>query len=141
MRMGDGSSPTRGHLRLRIRGDESTPTPGGGLMINVPSRPLWSRYGLALLSVAVALPLTSVLNTRGHNSSAFFFAVVMISAWYGGLGPGLLATGLSALALDFFFLPPLYALGAGLIEGVRLGVFVLVSFLIGTLTAREKRLR
>src|SRR5262249_20460175 len=36
---------------------------------------------------------------------------------------------------------PLYALGTDLTQSVRLGVFVLVSFLISALTARSQRLR
>jgi PAS domain S-box-containing protein len=42
----------------------------------------------------------------GPNSTPFivFFAAVMASAWFGGLGPGLLATGLSALLSWYFFL-------------------------------------
>ncbi len=113
----------------------------GGFMDLGPSRSLWLRYGVALLTVALAVPLTAFCFTLGHGSSAFFFAAVMISAWYGGFGPGFLTTALSALALDFFFLPPLPALGTGLDEGMRLGVFVVVAFLIGTLAAREKRRR
>jgi PAS domain S-box-containing protein len=40
------------------------------------------------------------------NATPFivFFAAVMASAWFGGLGPGLLATGLSALVSWYFFL-------------------------------------
>ena len=42
----------------------------------------------------------------GPNATPFivFFAAVMASAWFGGLGPGLLATGLSALVSWYFFL-------------------------------------
>jgi signal transduction histidine kinase len=64
----------------------------------------------------------------------------MVSAWYGGLGPGLLATGLSALALDFFFVHPIFALGTELADGVRLAVFVLVAVLISSLNAARRRL-
>jgi hypothetical protein len=60
------------------------------------------RYGLAVVSVALALGLTLLLIPLGHGSGVLFLATVMVSAWYGGLGPGLLATTLSALALDFF---------------------------------------
>jgi PAS domain S-box-containing protein len=67
------------------------------------------RYGLAVVSVGLALLITEML---GHvikdTPSAFFFAAVMISAWYGGLWPGILASLLSTLALDYFFIPPLY---------------------------------
>lgn len=106
-----------------------------------PSRSRWLPYGIALLTVALAVPLTFFFFPVGHSSSALFFAAVIVSAWYGGLGPGFLATALSALALDFFFLPPLYAPDTGMTESVRLGVFVLVSFLISALNAWEKRRR
>jgi K+-sensing histidine kinase KdpD len=32
-----------------------------------------------------------------------------ITAWYGGIGPAILASLLSTLALDYFFVPPLYS--------------------------------
>jgi K+-sensing histidine kinase KdpD len=43
----------------------------------------------------------------------------MLSSWFGGMWPGILAGVLSAIALDYYFVPPLYALGIGLEEGVR----------------------
>jgi signal transduction histidine kinase len=45
------------------------------------------------------------------GESAFFFPFVIavtVSAWYGGLKPGLLATVLSALLVVFLFVPPHY---------------------------------
>src|SRR5437899_12901233 len=35
-----------------------------------------------------------------------FYPVVMLSAWFGGFGPGLLTTLLSALAISYLYLPP-----------------------------------
>jgi two-component system sensor kinase FixL len=35
-----------------------------------------------------------------------FFPAILVAAWYGGLGPGLLATALSLIAAAYFFLPP-----------------------------------
>jgi PAS domain S-box-containing protein len=52
----------------------------------------------------------------------------MVAAWYGGLGPGILATVLSALAATFFFLPP-----AGRLilvatpEAISLGIFIAIG--------------
>jgi K+-sensing histidine kinase KdpD len=40
----------------------------------------------------------------------------MLSSWFGGVWPGILAGLLSAIALDYYFIPPLYALGIGLEE-------------------------
>jgi signal transduction histidine kinase len=69
-----------------------------------------------------------------------FIAAVALSAWYGGLGPGLLATGLAVLALDYFFIPPVYALGVGVADAARLGVFSLVAILISSMDEVRKRL-
>ena len=63
------------------------------------------RYAIAVASVALALSLASLLSRRADPSHfTLFFAAVMMSAWYGGLGAGLLATILSALSLDYFFI-------------------------------------
>jgi signal transduction histidine kinase len=96
------------------------------------------RYGVAVLAVTVALALAGLLPPREPYPALLFCAAVMASAWYGGLGPGLLATALSALALDFFFLPPVNSLRVGRAEGVCLGVFVLVAFLISSLNAAQR---
>jgi PAS domain S-box-containing protein len=71
---------------------------------------LW-RYGLAVILVAAAVALTFLLHK--FLSVHFFFlivAAVMASVWFGGKGPGWLATVLSVLAVDYFFIPPLFIL-------------------------------
>jgi K+-sensing histidine kinase KdpD len=40
------------------------------------------------------------------TSSPLFLAAVVVSAWYGGLGPGLLATALGLLGKAYFFMSP-----------------------------------
>lgn len=59
---------------------------------------LWP-YGVAVLAVAVALALKLLLQPLLEMESPFliFFAAVMVSAWYGGKGPGFLATALAGL--------------------------------------------
>jgi signal transduction histidine kinase len=99
-----------------------------------------ARWGVALPAVAAALALTAALPPPEPCPPSLFFAAVLLSAWWGGLGPGLLATGLSVLALDFFFLPPVYSLGVGLADATRLGVFVLVALLTSSLTEARRRL-
>jgi K+-sensing histidine kinase KdpD len=69
------------------------------------------RYGVAVLSVAVALALTLLLLSIRDTPFVFpFFAAVAASAWFGGAGPGWLAIVLSTLVVDYFFIPPPYAL-------------------------------
>ncbi|MDZ8088476.1 MAG: PAS domain S-box protein [Nostoc sp. DedQUE12b] len=66
-------------------------------------------YGVAFLSVALALWATLLLNPYLTSTpAALFFGAVMVSAWYGGLGPGLLATVLSTFAVNYFFFKPLH---------------------------------
>jgi signal transduction histidine kinase len=99
----------------------------------------WSRYGVSVLSVALAVPLVMVLTRSGYGAGQVFLAAVMVSAWYGGLGPGLLATALAASTLEFV-LPPTYSLETRIVNALRLGVFVLVALLISSLNAAKRRL-
>jgi signal transduction histidine kinase len=102
-------------------------------------RSLLSRGGLALVSVALAVPLTLLLPPLEQAPYALFFTAVVVSAWYGGSWAGLLATALSGLALDLFFVPPLYALGVDRADAVRMGSFLAAGALIGLLQARRER--
>src|SRR5918994_980649 len=76
------------------------------------------RYGAAILAVLAAL-LADLLLWPWAKPTAFPFFVVAVlaSSWYGGLGPGLLASVLSALAGRYFFIEPYYrfALDSGVL--------------------------
>ena len=70
------------------------------------STPL-QRYALAVGVVALAFALRyGIYDTLDHRLPfSFFTTATLISAWYGGLGPGML-TAISGLLLgDYFFLP------------------------------------
>src|SRR4029077_9661557 len=70
-------------------------------------------YGIAVLSVATVFILSHLplLHLEAAPVSLFLCAV-MFSAWLGGVGPGLLATILSALGFYYSFLSPLNSLAA-----------------------------
>ena len=70
------------------------------------------RYGLAVISVAAALVLTIWLE-QYTDITPLFYAAIVVSAWFGGMGPGLLAVVLSELAIDYYFVPPFYSLRLG----------------------------
>lgn len=94
-------------------------------------------YCVAVASVLVALLLTHQLWQQFQPALyPFFLAAVMISCWYGGLGPGLLATVLGALFSEYFFLPPRYSLAISSANFFRQLYFVSIALLICTLTAR-----
>jgi signal transduction histidine kinase len=104
----------------------------------VPRSPLL-RYGIVLLCFSLALPISLLLASWGQGPAQLFLAVVMMSAWFGGLGPGLLATALAAVVLDLY-LPRIYSLDTGVADALRLGVFIFVAFLINSLNAARGRL-
>jgi len=73
---------------------------------NVLLRPPWRRYSTAVVVTALVVLARLALNPFwGHhrNRHLVLIPAVMLSAWLGGLGPGLLSGFLSALALYFFW--------------------------------------
>jgi PAS domain S-box-containing protein len=111
-----------------------------------PERPAALRYGTAILLVMLAVlvrwPFQPLLGST--TPFLFFFPAIMTAAWLGGLGPGLLATGLSALAANFFFMdPPLTLALTNVSMGVQtvlfLGIGGFMSLLIEKLHQARRR--
>lgn len=76
------------------------------------SRPALYRYGFAFLVTAIAIVIRVPLSPLVGTDVPFilFFPTVTLCAWYGGFGPGLLATILSALAATFLYIEPFHSL-------------------------------
>lgn len=98
------------------------------------------RYGCAVALVGVALAANLCLPGLEHIAGVLFLAAVTLGAYYGGLGPGLLATLLSTLALDYFLIPDIHRLDFGRATWTALGVFVAVALLINSVTEVQRRL-
>ncbi len=102
-----------------------------------------SARGVAVAIVGVALALVLALPLARYAPATpplLFFLAVVVSAWYGGLGSGLLATLLAALAIDFFFEVPAYAFSITSVDtAVELAVFLAVALLMGSLSARLRQ--
>lgn len=92
------------------------------------SRDRWIiRYGLAVLVVSLATGIRIALLPIIPTGSPFltFFLAILLAAWQGGLGPGLLASVLSMLAADFFLIEPLYGFNpSAAYSWISLGIFV-----------------
>lgn len=104
-------------------------------------RLLLSGYGVAVLASLLALLLRFLLAPLlKENAPLLVFIIpVMISAWYGGLKPGLLATALSALIGCYFFVQPLFSLDiTSVANGVRLGIFLSEGVLISWLSETRR---
>jgi PAS domain S-box-containing protein len=106
-----------------------------------PARSAIVRYAVALLATAVALGLALALQTMVNRfPAAFFYAAVAVSAWYGGLGPALLAAVLGLLVVDYVFVEPGRLLNLANPDNVLLVlVFGSVAALIGVLQDRVRR--
>ncbi len=101
-------------------------------------RVIWG-YGIALLSVYTALLISRWPPVRLETAPvSLFLGAIMLSAWFGGLGPGLLATALSSLAFDYYFLPPIYSLVAKPDEIPRLVIFTVSALFVGSLSAAQR---
>src|SRR5215208_6325207 len=93
-------------------------------------------YGVAVLAVALVLVLRLVLAPLITQQSPFLLlaGAVMIAAWFGGLGPGLLATALGTLVADYFFLPPQGSFTGPGLHALPLVLFAVQGLVISSLT-------
>jgi C4-dicarboxylate-specific signal transduction histidine kinase len=99
---------------------------------------IWG-YGIAVLSAAAALIVSRLPAIHLQDAPvSLFLCAVMLSAWFGGVGPGLFATALSALAFNYYFLPPIHSLGPKPDEIPRLVIFVVSALFVGTLSAAQR---
>lgn len=98
------------------------------------------RYSIAVLAVGAAFVATLAASTLVEPGvSPIFLLAVMVSAWRGGHGAGLLATILSAFISAFVFLPPAFSLQIDRGDMLLLGVFTVASMIVGSLSAARKR--
>jgi K+-sensing histidine kinase KdpD len=97
-------------------------------------------YAVALLSVTVAVALADTLTVRfGRPSLHLFFVAVLLSAWYGGVWPGLAATALASLSAVYFIFPPIGSFAIERPEDqIRFGIFVASLLVVVFFTATRK---
>jgi signal transduction histidine kinase len=99
---------------------------------------IWG-YGIAVLSVAAALTVSKLPAIHLQDAPvSLFLCAVILSAWFGGVGPGLVATALSVLAFNYYFLPPIHSLGVKPDEIPRLVIFTVSALFVGSLSAAQR---
>jgi len=103
------------------------------------------RYGVAVLSTTLALIPALLFSDIAESRLAVFAVAVMVSAWYGGWKPGLVATSFAVTVSAYYTLAGPHSPSELHQAIVRLGLFVTVAFLIcwfnGALRAAQERLR
>ena len=103
---------------------------------SVLDKPRWFGYLLAVTTTALALAVRLSFNPVLENRSLLLIFVipVLISAWYGGLVPGLLATALSVLAAIYFFVAPYNMFAVELAaDFLQLAIFITAASMISLL--------
>src|SRR5712675_1866469 len=110
-----------------------------------PTRAPILRYGVAVLSTTLALIPSLLLTNVAESSLAVFAVAVMVSAWYGGWKPGLVATSFALTVSAYFSLSGPHTPAHYRTAVVRLALFVFVALLIcwfnGALRAAQESLR
>jgi PAS domain S-box-containing protein len=118
-------------LRTMAQGNAQLPKPLSAIQ----------RYGLALLSVSVALGCGLILQRFQFHVGGvplFLFAVA-VTAWYGGGGAAVLALLLSCVSFDYFFVEPLYTLDISLADLPYFITFAAFATLVTWFSAVRRR--
>ena len=111
----------------------------------IPSRGVISavlRYGLAVVSVAIALGLALLaqLQTVPDLEFPLFLTAIAVTVWYAGAGPGILAVVFSGLGFDYFLAQPRYTLYIEPPNRPLFVVFVLFGLMIAWFSSRRRRI-
>ena len=100
-----------------------------------PARAPILRYGVAVLSTALALIPTVLLADVSESRLALFGVAVMVSAWYGGWKPGVVATAFALTVSAYFTLVGEHSPTELRTAILRLSLFFFVAMLICWLNA------
>jgi len=98
-------------------------------------------YGVAIAALALALMIKVLFSGLGADHPFVLLpAALIVSAWYGGGEPGLLAAVLAAIGADILFLPPA---GIGILSDDLFALVALLAeaILIVELTVRLRKER
>jgi PAS domain S-box-containing protein len=95
-----------------------------------PARTPILRYGVAVLSTALALIPTVMLADVSESRLALFGVAVMMSAWYGGWKPGLVATSFALTVSAYFSLAGEHSPAQLRTAIIRLSLFFFVAMLV-----------
>jgi K+-sensing histidine kinase KdpD len=99
------------------------------------------RYFAAIGFAALGLVMVMVLPSQDVELiSDFGLLASILSALYGGAGPGIVTAVISSLALDYFFIPPLYSTFIDASAFFRLALFVIISVFASQFSARIRTL-
>lgn len=120
--------------RLKAMQSSELP-PGGGAGL----RSVVLRYGLAVVLIGVAVLASKACATFLHVEPfvSLFLCAIILSAWAGGIAPGLFATALAAISFDYFVLLPIGSFAMQTNEVARLVLFLVVALFVNWMSAKH----
>jgi K+-sensing histidine kinase KdpD len=141
----NGDRGTTLHFTVRTGGESARMT-SGGVPLSKPhitarrAAATVLSYGLAVLFITAGLSVTLLLRPETLIAPVFFLAIIL-SAWFGGIGPGLVSALLATLAVAYFFLQPVHSLQFDHVEALPLLAFFLSAVLVSSWSAPENARR
>jgi signal transduction histidine kinase len=101
------------------------------------------RYGLVILLVFIYFSIKTATVVILGSTQPFLFAlfVVIIAAWFGGFGPGIIASLLTGTVLYVFFLEPNFPVWGekSFINVIFVGIFFIQGVLISILSESHRK--
>lgn len=95
----------------------------------------WRRYVVAMIIVAVAVALRTLLDpVMGKQSFAIFIGAILVAAWVGGIGPALLSLVLLHLVHGYVFNTPRGLLEPNLSSIIATSTYYLVGITVGVIS-------
>jgi PAS domain S-box-containing protein len=97
-------------------------------------------YGAAVATVVAVLAAGLLLQRFFEIAPvvSLLLCGVLFAAWFGGLGPGLLAVALSVLAFSYFFLPPFHSAAVRYNDVLRVALFAVAALFVVALSAKQR---
>src|SRR5262245_23373798 len=107
-----------------------------------PVAPVPLKYGLAVVSVSVALGLALLAQVYAVHNLEFplLLSAVAITIWYAGNGPGALAVLVAVLSFEYFFAEPRYSFYVHPADRPLFVLFVLFAFIMAWFSSRRRRI-
>ena len=69
---------------------------------------------------------------------SLFLCAIMVAAWFGGFGPGLLATAVGSVAFGYYLLPRVNSLAIDPMQLPRVTLFLIVALFVNWLSASQR---
>jgi PAS domain S-box-containing protein len=113
-----------------------------GVAMNLPGKmpDVLKRYGLALALAGLALYVRSALPLL-HGTAIYQLpiAAVVLSAWYGGRGPGFLALVVCATGILYWLIPPVNSFDLHSDYALAFSIFIALCLLLTEFSAGRRR--